>query len=118
MHPLLTDVESGTPGAVDALREACRSAGGPLRRRHGDSTVVTFVWFGDDGPVALQTGLVDHGRSTPRQRIAGTPVWWHEAEAPSDTLVSYRREKRLFNDPERQFGRELLGPGINLGMCY
>ncbi|GBF96899.1 hypothetical protein Rsub_09904 [Raphidocelis subcapitata] len=23
-----------------------------------------------------------------------------------DTLVSYRREKRLFNDPERQFGRE------------
>jgi hypothetical protein len=23
-----------------------------------------------------------------------------------DTLVSYRREKRLFNDPERAFGRE------------
>lgn len=25
-----------------------------------------------------------------------------------DTLVSYRREKKLFNDPERAFGREYL----------
>jgi hypothetical protein len=40
-----------------------------------------------------------------------------------DTLVSYRREKKLYNDPERQFGRELSvarlceGSGMTGGGC-
>lgn len=34
-----------------------------------------------------------------------------------DTLVSYRREKRLFNDPERAFGRECRGGG-RCGLAY
>ena len=91
MHPLLDAVAAGAPYAVDTLRTALVSTGGPLRTpTAGGDIRLTFVWIGTAPSVSLQCGLVDHGRSTPLQRVGDSDVYALEVDAPGDTLVSYR----------------------------
>jgi enterochelin esterase-like enzyme len=85
------------PGeATEQLRAELTAAAGPLVEPLEDSAagdvLVTFVWIGSDGPVALRAQLPDHpgAYSHSMDRVEGTDVWHLSSVLSRDLRVTYR----------------------------
>ncbi|MGW4205298.1 alpha/beta hydrolase-fold protein [Streptomyces sp. NPDC004726] len=90
---LLDAVAAHRDGALDALENALRAAGGPLLERlPGGGCRVTFVHIGpaEHVEVASQLTMDGDGRAQSMERIAGTDVWHLSVQVSDDRLsVTY-----------------------------